>query len=130
MPDPPLQERQSDVSIVRHVEAWHGPVPDAETMERYTALYPDAPEIIFRMAQKEQEIRSEGQRSAFTNERSRLLWSGAQSLGLLGVTLFALWLDNLPVALSCGVAGPLVAAVRIIQQFVAKKWAETDAEEV
>lgn len=101
-PIQPAQPQQASVSIT---EYFSGPVPDPLTIARYGEVYPDAPRIIFEMAQAEQshrhamdkrrtDILARGQLFAFAALLASLLLAGyllatGRSTEALGAVLVA-----------------------------------------
>ena len=60
-------------------KTFSGPLPEPEDFEHYNKVLPDAAHRILAMAEKEQQIRAEGQAKMLANDRRRI--NGARALG-------------------------------------------------
>lgn len=79
-----------------------GPLPRPEDFEKYNQIEPGAADRILSMAEKEQQIRADGQAGMLANDRRRI--TGAAWIGVLlvGVAGLATWMGNEVIALSLG----------------------------
>lgn len=89
-----------------------GAVPSPEVLRQYEKVLPNATARIFSIAERELELRANGQAAAFEDERGKLdaaLWAGLALLAAAGV---AAWHGNAYIALPLGLAGPVFALLR------------------
>ena len=70
------------------------------------------------MAEKEQEIRHEGQKGAISNDRRRIDASTALGLAIIAVAGLATWLGQPYVAIPLGVVGFATTLLRFIARFI------------
>lgn len=76
-----LAQITKSVEITEIRKSHSGPIPDPDTLKAYKQIYKNSPEIIFKMATKEQSFRHF---SAYVGQLSALLIG----LGGLGVTAY------------------------------------------
>jgi uncharacterized membrane protein len=72
------QNQQQTASITTTAQAtisqYSGPIPDAETLAKYQALVPDAPERILKMAELQAEHRRALERKVIFSDARRADW--------------------------------------------------------
>lgn len=93
-----------------------GAVPSPDVLRQYEKVLPNATARIFSIAEREMELRANGQASAFEDERGKIsaaFWIGLALLASAGV---AVWAGNAYLALSLGLAGPLCALLRDLRR--------------
>ena len=78
------EERRRDLvellAVSTRIEkTFSGPLPAPEDFEQYNKVLPDAAHRIVALAEKEQQIRAEGQAKMLANDRRRI--NGATGLG-------------------------------------------------
>lgn len=90
------------------------PLPSPDDFKKYSEVLPDAPERIMSMAEKEQQIRADGQAGMLANDRRRINGSMMIGMSLIAVAALATWLGHAHIALPIGLAGVFVALIRQI----------------
>ena len=93
-----------------------GAVPSPDVLRQYEKVLPNATARIFSIAERELELRANGQAAAFKDERGKInaaLWTGLALLAAAGV---AVWHGNAYIALSLGLAGPVFALLRFLMR--------------
>ena len=93
-------------------KTFSGPLPAPEDFEHYNKVLPDAAHRIVAMAEKEQQIRAEGQAKMLANDRRRINGATGLGLALIGVAGLATWLGQPMIALPLGLVGTLTALAR------------------
>ncbi len=98
-----------------------GPLPRPEDFEKYNQIQPGAADRILALAEKEQQIRADGQAGMLANDRRRI--TGATWLGILlvGVAGLATWMGNEIIALSLGLTGTVTAFIRRIMDWLERR---------
>ena len=91
-----------------------GPLPSPDDFKKYSEVLPNAPERIMSMAEKEQQIRADGQAGMLANDRRRINGSMMIGMSLIAVAALATWLGHAHIALPIGLAGVFVALIRQI----------------
>lgn len=117
------------MKVQRSVETqFAGPLPRPEHFEGYDRTLPGAAERILAMAEREQQIRADGQAGMLANDRTRLAndrrrITGSTWIGILliGVAGLAVWMGNDLVALSLGLTGTITAFVRRIINWLERR---------
>lgn len=119
----PDDRRQELVEVLivstRTEKTFSGPLPPPEDFEHYNRVLPDAAHRILAMAEKEQQIRADGQAGVLSNDRKRINGATGIGLALIGVAALAIALEQPLIGLPLGLAGTVTALVR---HFTA--WAE------
>ncbi len=107
--------RFTPIEVTSEVTSVHrGPLPPPESFRGYEEILPGAAERILVIAEKEQQIRHEGQKGAIFNDRLRILSSWTTSIGLLVLCGFiAFGTGQVIASLPFGLAGSLVAMFRL-----------------
>ena len=99
-------------------KTFSGPLPEPEDFEHYNKVLPDAAHRILAMAEKEQQIRAEGQAKMLANDRRRINGATALGLALIAVAGLATWLGQPMIALPLGLVGTLTALARHVMTWV------------
>lgn len=119
LPDEKRQILVEQLAINTHIEkTFSGPLPAPDDFERYNKVLPDAAHRIVAMAEKEQQIRADGQAKMLANDRRRINGATGIGLALIGVAGLATWLGQPMIALPLGLVGTLTALVRHITAWV------------
>lgn len=77
-PNPPSDAgRTNDKSLITgyRSESFAGPIPHPDHLERYKEIYPQAPEIVFRMAEQQSQHRQAMEKKMLKSDLRRS-WSG------------------------------------------------------
>ena len=94
-----------------------GPLPSPEDFRNYNQVVPDAAERILSMAEKEQQIRFEGQTKALANDSKRINRSTIISLALVVVAGLAAWKGFVAIAVPLGLAGVIASIIRLLNDW-------------
>ena len=86
-------------------------MPSPDDFKKYSEVLPNAPERIMSMAEKEQQIRADGQAGMLANERWRIYGSMLIGMSLIAVAALATCLGHAYIALPIGLAGAFVALI-------------------
>lgn len=128
----PEKRRQDLVDVLavntRIEKTFSGPLPPPEDFEHYNKILPDAAHRIVAMAEKEQQIRAEGQAKMLANDRMRISGATGIGLALIGVAALATWLGQPMVALPLGLVGTLTALVRHFTAWAERRRTEKSAD--
>ena len=118
----PDQERQHLVDVLavntRIEKTFSGPLPTPDDFEHYNKVLPGVAHRIVAMAEKEQQIRADGQAGMLANDRRRINGAAAIGLALIGVAGLATWLGQPAIALPLGLIGTLTALARHITTWI------------
>lgn len=98
-----------------------GPYPPPEMLTAYKEILPDAPDRIFRIPERQQEIQAETNRGLLQNDRRRINGQIAIALGIIAVAGLATWLGNAVIALPLGLAGFVTLWAKAIGRMLAGK---------
>ena len=119
LPDEGRQQLVEVLEVSTRIEkTFSGPLPAPEDFEHYNKVLPDAGHRILAMAEKEQQIRADGQAEMLANDRRRINGATGIGLALIGVAGLATWLGQPVIALPLGLIGTLTALVRHITAWV------------
>ncbi|MDE0154750.1 MAG: DUF2335 domain-containing protein [Gammaproteobacteria bacterium] len=94
-----------------------GPLPSPEDFNKYNQVVPDAAERILSMAEKEQQIRFEGQTKALANDSKRINRSTITYLALVAVAGVAAWKGFVAIAVPLGLAGVIASIIRLLNDW-------------
>lgn len=97
------------------------PYPPPETLKAYKEILPDAPDRIFRMPERQQEIQAETSRGLLGNDRRRINGQIAIALATIAVAGLATWFGNAIIALPLGLAGFVFLWAKAIRRIIADK---------
>lgn len=118
----PEERRQELVEVLavstRIEKTFSGPLPAPDDFEHYNKVLPDAAHRIMAMAEKEQQIRADGQAKMLANDRRRINGAAAIGLALIGVAGIATWLEEPIIALPLGMVGTLTALARHVTAWI------------
>lgn len=106
-----LQDGQLPVNH-RIEKAFSGPLPSPEDFEGYNRALPGAADRIISMAEKEQQIRADGQDGILANDRRRINGAILIGLALIGIAGFAAWNGSALIAIPLGLAGVVGSVIR------------------
>ena len=99
VPNPPAQPLNADEAsgqfVMAYREEFQGPLPPPSVIERYAAIHPEAPKIIFRAFESQVKHRL---------EMEATLLHGSERRARLGQVLGT-------VLIACGLAGGIIAVV-------------------
>ena len=97
---------------IHRVETYSGPLPTPADFENYNRVVPGAAERILGMAEREQQIRADGQAKILANDKKRI--NGATLLGfvLLIIAGIATWQGIALIAVPLGLAGVMITVLR------------------
>lgn len=116
------ERRQELVEVLtvstRIEKTFSGPLPAPDDFEHYNKVLPNAAHRILAMAEKEQQIRADGQAGMLSNDRKRINGATGIGLALLGVAALAVGLGQPLIALPLGLAGTATALVRHVTAWV------------
>lgn len=117
------EERRRDLVEVLAVstrieQTFSGPLPAPADFEHYNKVLPDAAHRIMAMAEKEQQIRADGQAGMLANDRRRINGATGIGLALIGVAGLATWLGQPVIALPLGLVGTVTVVVRHVTAWV------------
>lgn len=117
------EERRRDLVEVLAVstrieQTFSGPLPAPADFEHYNKVLPDAAHRIVAMAEKEQQIRADGQAGMLANDRRRINGATGIGLALIGVAGLATWLGQPVIALPLGLVGTVTVVVRHVTAWV------------
>jgi len=104
------------VSSVSTTEIFSGPLPPPRDFAEYNKILPGAADRIVGMAEKEQQVRADNQKTILANDTRRI--KGATALAIfLGGALFTVagivaWKGDPLIAAPVAVAGVLVSILR------------------
>lgn len=98
---------------VIHVQtSFSGPLPSPEDFARYNQTLPGAADRILAMAEKEQQIRANGQKGKLHNDSKRINTATFLGLMLIVVAGIAAWNGDIGIAVPLGLAGVISAVLR------------------
>ncbi len=97
---------------VRIKTTFIGPLPPPEDFEKYNQISPGAAERILSMAEREQQIRADGQAEIFANDKRRIHGATLLGIALIGIAGIAVWKGDIGIALPLGLAGVVGAIFR------------------
>ena len=106
------EQKSSLVQELSISRSFSGPLPPPDDFERYNKVAPDAANRILAMAEKEQQIRADGQSGAIRNDGRRINGAIAMGIALIGVAGLATWLGSAIIALPLGLVGAVAAIIR------------------
>ena len=101
----------------RVVSTFIGPLPSPEDFKKYNQVVPDAAERILSMAEKEQQMRFEGQTKALANDSKRINRSTIISMALVVVAGLAAWKGFVAIAVPLGLAGVIASIIRLLNDW-------------
>ncbi len=107
-----------EVRIETKFSAFSGPLPRPEDFEKYNEILPGAADRILNMAEKEQQIRADGQAWILANNRLILNRATLLGMSLIVVAGIATWLGRTEIALSLGLVGTVAAILRQVRDWV------------
>ena len=96
------EQKNQLVQTLSISRSFSGPLPPPEDFEQYNQVAPDAANRILTMAEKEQQIRADGQAGAIRNDGRRINGAIAMGIALIGVAGLATWLNSPLIALPLG----------------------------
>ncbi len=106
------EQKSQLVQALSISRSFSGPLPPPEDFERYNQVAPDAANRILTMAEKEQQIRADGQAGAIRNDGRRINGAIAMGIALIGVAGLATWLNSPLIALPLGLVGMVTVLIR------------------
>ena len=119
LPDERRQALAELLVVSTRVEkTFSGPLPAPDDFEHYNKVLPNAAHRIVAMAEKEQQIRADGQAEILANDRRRINGATGIGLALIAVAGLATWLGQPVIAIPLGLIGTVTALVRHITAWV------------
>ena len=109
------------LEVSRVETTFSGPLPSPENFKKYNEVLPDAAERIMSMAEREQQIRADGQAGILANDRKRIGGGMLMGMSLIAVAALATWLGYALIALPIGLAGVLTALVRQVLNWLDRR---------
>ena len=109
------------LAVSRVENTFSGPLPSPEDFKKYNEVLPDAAERIMSMAEREQQIRADGQAGIYANDRKRIGGGMLMGMSLIAVAALATWLGYALIALPIGLAGVLTALVRQVLNWLDRR---------
>ena len=106
------EQKTNLVQTLSVSRSFSGPLPPPEDFERYNQVAPDAANRILAMAEKEQQIRADGQAGAIRNDGRRINGAIAMGVALIVVAGLATWLNSPLIALPLGLVGMVTVLIR------------------
>ena len=95
-----------------------GPLPSPEDLKKYNEVLPGAADRIVALAEKEQQIRADGQAGILANDRLRINRATLLGVSLIFVAGLATWLGRTEIALPLGLVGTVAALLRQIMDWL------------
>ena len=95
-----------------------GPLPSPDDLKKYNEVLPDAADRIMNMAEKEQQIRADGQAGILANDRLRINRATLLGVSLIVVAGIATWLGRTEIALPLGLVGTVAAILRQVMDWL------------
>lgn len=121
------EQKNQLVQTLSISRSFSGPLPPPEDFERYNQVAPDAANRILRMAEKEQQIRADGQAGAIRNDGRRINGAIAMGIALIGVAGLATWLNSPLIALPLGLVGMVTVLIRQLLE-AAERYRQRDKD--
>lgn len=109
------------LEVSRVETTFSGPLPSPEDFEKYNEVLPDAANRIMALAEREQQIRADGQAGMLANDHRRVTGSLLMGMSLIAVAGLATWLGIPLIALPIGLAGVLTALVRQVLNWLDRR---------
>lgn len=97
------------LQISKSETTFSGPLPDPDSFRKYNEVVDNAAHRILDMAEKEQQIRADGQEGMLFNERRRI--NGATLIGLSIVAVAGAWQGNISIAVPLGLGGTIASLI-------------------
>lgn len=116
-----------EVRIETKFSAFSGPLPRPEDFEKYNEILPNAADRILTMAEKEQQIREDGQAGTLANNRLLVNRATLLGVGLIVVAGVATWLGHTAIALPLGLVGTVAALLRQIMDWLDQRQSRRSA---
>ncbi len=101
-------------------ETFSGPLPPPDDFAKYENVLPGAADRIIAMAEKEQQIRANGDNAILANDKKRINFATLLGVGLLAIAGIAVWNGNALIALPLGLAGIFSTMSRYCLNFLTK----------
>ena len=111
LPDEKRLELVKVLTRSRVETTFSGPLPPPEDFEKYNDVVPDAANRILTMAEKEQQIRADGQAGMLANDKRRINGAMLMGFSLIMVAGLATWLGHTLIALPFGLIGTITALI-------------------
>ena len=105
-----------------------GPIPSPEAIAQYKQHYPDAPKIIFEMANRESTTRESFVKGTNFNERLVIIGSIMSQCLVLGLSGFAIYQGRLWVGVTLGLTGFAGFVIREISKWKHNKAPANDTD--
>lgn len=120
LPSAQRRELFADLAATNLVEAtmFHGPMPPPDAVEHYSRIDPSFPDRLLKIVEEDAGAARQTALGMVRNDRLRIHSSTITGLAMIVVAGIAVWLDQPVVAGALGLAGPLVAAVRPLLEFL------------
>ena len=109
------------LEVSRVETTFSGPLPSPEDFKKYNEVLPDAANRLMALAEKEQQIRADGQAEMLANDRRRITGGLLLGMSLVTVAGLATWLGYALIALPIGLAGVLTAFVRQVLNWLDRR---------
>lgn len=95
-----------------------GSLPSPEDLKKYEEVKQGLADRFMAMAEKEQQIRADGQAGILANNRLRINRATLLGVGLIVVAGMATWLGHTIIALPLGLAGTVTTLLRQIMDWL------------
>ncbi len=118
LPDSEKIELAKELTVSRVETTFSGPLPTPQDFQKYSEVLSDAPDRIMRMAEREQQIRAEGQKGMLANERWKLNLGALLGVALLVVSGIAAWRGQGSIAIPLGLAGTFALIIRLLDKWI------------
>lgn len=112
---PDAQREQVTEGLMRTLRierTFIGPLPPPEDFAKYEQVMPGTADRILAMAEKEQQIRADGQDKILANDKRRINGAALLGIALIVVAGIATWQGYIGIALPLGLSGVISALLR------------------
>ena len=116
-----LDLMQQFAAAIRIEKTFIGPIPPPQDFEKYELTLPGAADRILSMAEKEQQIRADGEEGIMSNDRKRIHGATLLGLALVVAAGIAAWKGYPSIAIPLGLSGMFSAVVRNILTWLSSR---------
>lgn len=126
LPDSEKIELVNQLTVSRVETTFAGPLPTPEDFHKYSEVLPDAPDRIMRMAEREQQIRADGQEGMLANERRKINLGTLLGIALIVVAGIAAWRGQGSIAIPLGLAGTFALIIRLLDKWISRLYGKDE----
>ena len=123
LPDKKRLELIAVLKRSRVETTFSGPLPTPGDFKKYNEVLPNAADRILSMAEKEQEIRADGQAGILANDGKKIVGAIRIGMSMIAVAGLATWLDRGDIALPLGLSGTFTALFRLVMDWLERRQA-------